>query len=76
MNKQTKYDWSKAPDWAQWAATDYDGRSYFYETKPFPHSVGEWDRFSGHGGLDRIWLIRDSGEVCNTWKDSLEARPQ
>lgn len=27
-------DWSKAPDWARWAAMDDDGSWYWYKRKP------------------------------------------
>jgi hypothetical protein len=68
--KETKYDWSIAPDWAQWAATDRDGDMYWYGNKP---NIGI-----------RCWLNVDPGGCiffdsipeCKDWKDSLEARPQ
>lgn len=31
---KTKYDWSKAPEWAQWAGTDTDLTSFWFSARP------------------------------------------
>lgn len=37
-------DWSKAPEWATYAAMDDDGDWYWYETRPcFDTFLDEWD---------------------------------
>lgn len=64
----TRYDWSKAPEWAQWAATDEDGRGYWYEHQPF--IVGR--RWLPVGRAARI----DGNVDYYNWRDSLECRPE
>lgn len=66
----TMYDWSKAPDWAQWAATDEESDVNWYEEKPnIDNYIGEWlperKRCSYATAVNRIVA----------WKDSLEERP-
>jgi hypothetical protein len=68
--KATMYDWSKAPDWAQWAATDEEGDVNWYEEKPtIDNYIGGWlperKRYNYASAVNRIVA----------WKDSLEERP-
>lgn len=70
--RESRYDWSKAPDWAMWAGTDRNGKSYWYIKEPHINSSdSEW------------WLSSDSREwqefacgPCPDWRDSLEYRPE
>lgn len=65
----TKYDWSTIPVEANWAATDENGLTCCYTTKPFM-----WGN---------EWLVKELDEVVlcyrsepkEDWKDSLEQRP-
>jgi hypothetical protein len=34
MANETKYPWKDAPEWAQWAAKNTNGRSLWFEFKP------------------------------------------
>ena len=34
MTTKFEYPWEQAPDWANWAATDEDGRRWWYEYEP------------------------------------------
>ena len=68
--KTTMYNWSEAPDWAQWAATDANGIAYWYEVKPYIDN------------LDNRWLsnrravrIAPSANKYVNWEESLEERP-
>jgi hypothetical protein len=62
----SRYDWSKAPDWARYAATDDGGASYWFEVEPKAReSIGEWVSCRGYC------------ESINTdWRKSLEPRPK
>ncbi|AVO24129.1 hypothetical protein [Xanthomonas phage XPP9] len=35
-------DWDDAPDWAQYAACDYNGVWYWYDAEPYIHPSGVW----------------------------------
>lgn len=70
LSKTAMYDWSKAPDWAQWAATDEDGAVCWYEEKPrIGNYISCWlperKRYSPATAVNRIVA----------WEDSLEERP-
>ena len=68
--KTTVYDWSKAPDWAQWAATDSNGVVYWYEVKPYV------DRFSNRWMPSRREVRPAPDAHCPVnWEESLEERP-
>lgn len=56
-------DWSKAPEWANWWAIDYNGSCYWYGEKPIKRN-NHW--FSG------------SQLVCKfpDWENSLQGRPK
>lgn len=73
LPKSTLYDWSDAPDWAQWAATDKNGRAFWYKYRP-DVSVQEepWIYTSMYK------IIEENHHAvlrCVDWKDSLEQRP-
>jgi len=56
-------DWSKAPEWAKYKATDSNGWDYWYENKPTP-------TFSGWKSEGRVQIISRLN-----WMTSLEERP-
>ena len=68
------YDWSKAPDWAQWAATDKDGYGFWYHKKP-EKSTTEVCWFYTHA-LDEVMPSSDIVRHTSNWEDSLEERPE
>ena len=67
QQEETRYDWSIAPEWAQWAATDKDGEMYWYDKKPLTGGIS-W--INNH-----VSVSFDIAPECKDWKDSLEARP-
>lgn len=67
---KTRYDWSKAPRWAQWAATDLDGEVFWYENKP-SSGAGYWRTVFGQDKhFEKI------SDYCKDGQDSLEQRPK
>jgi hypothetical protein len=58
-----KPEWKDAPEWAQWAAQDFDGDWYWFENKPIQLEFG-WASSTG-----RIQNINQD------WRESLERRP-
>ena len=73
LPKSTLYDWSKAPDWAQWAATDSNGRAFWYRRKPDICVVGECWQYTSM--CERAVETHPAVLRCVDWKDSLEQRP-
>jgi hypothetical protein len=69
--KQTKYDWSKAPEWAQWAAIDNTGVGYWYEFRPVFLMV-MWGKVEGMCE----YMATYSGVNTYYSSESLEKRPQ
>lgn len=68
--QKINYPWSKAPHWAQWAATDSDGNFFWYEQEPFL-AIREWLIDDGkHKYGFRVFF-----EDCSEWKQSLQKRP-
>ena len=72
---KTLYDWSKAPEWANWAAMDEDGDVFWFEGKP--------ERL-GRGWRDDSWYTEKRWELARRatalyqsvpWDQSLEQRP-
>ena len=61
-----RYPWHEAPKWATCAATDGNGRRYWYEQQPYG-CVGGWLSVGG-----RFEEIEDRD---NNWFDTLEQRP-
>lgn len=69
---KTRYDWSKAPEWAQWAATDKNGVTHFYEIAPYlEDDFDEWLTQYKYKRSPEPCILDHSGD----WRDSLERRP-
>jgi hypothetical protein len=69
----TRYDWSKAPEWAQWAARDFSGKAYWYDQEPFMGRANEWFVAT------LCWRRTEDKDIldsCGDWRDSLERRPE
>lgn len=75
---KTRYDWSKAPEWAMWMATDPDGSTYAFAYEPHICNMyhDEWMRtdFMDHDRSQRI--TGATGKPYPDWRDSLEHRPE
>ena len=73
----TRYDWSKAPKWAQWAARDADGQMAWYTSKPISleDARKEWQNWPYR--ID--WIRGEQSCILDAygdWRDSLERRPE
>jgi len=66
--KQSPYPWDEAPEWANYAATDWDGQMYWFADKPKKLIV-----WSSHGIHRHIKSARRL--VLNAQK-TLEKRPK
>jgi hypothetical protein len=67
QKNESLYPWHLAPKWAKYAATDYDGKRWFFEKKPHCNNF-EW-RISGG----------KYAEICNPFDgfaETLEERPK
>ena len=67
---KTRYDWSEAPEWAQWAATDKNGNMFWFDT--MPQIVAGTTIFNNGDG--RALKIDNIG-MCEDWATSREERP-
>ena len=69
----TLYDWSKAPEWANWAATDENGAAYWFEEKPVISEEGDdlWCSDKWYEEADETTTIYR----IVPWDQSLEQRP-
>ena len=73
---KTLYDWSKAPGWANWIATDEDGELWAFEGRPVIYSetahgeTGSWD-----SGQSYAMPLNYKGNSSVPWDQSLEQRP-
>ena len=61
-------DWSNAPEWANWKATDKDGKAYWYQCEPYPYTK------------NAAWLSNEGKYTLAPspnydWDRSLEHRP-
>lgn len=71
-------DWSRAPDWATWAAMDDDGEIYWYDTEPdssssiwhtgpyggkFKKGDTVWREYTSKGGCCQPSVV----PVCRKW---------
>lgn len=63
---QTRYPWHAAPDWANYAVTDWDGTRFWCENRPVSAKI-EWRILSG-----KYAQIFDP---CSDFAESLETRP-
>ena len=66
---KTRYDWSKAPEWAKYAATDQNGDMFWYD-EPI-RMVGGVDVFDFDGRAARF----GNNGFTEDWANSAEARP-
>lgn len=64
-------DWSKAPDWANWAAQDGDGTITFFTKEPYVPIGGDY-WIQG----ERLPFQTLSGTPHEDWKNSLMKRPK
>lgn len=72
---KTRYDWSKAPEWANYAARDANGNAWFYDSCALDDGDSFWRNISkAHSGypMPRHCVLNHSG----FWRDSLERRPE
>lgn len=71
---QLDIDWSAAPEWANWAAQDADGRVWVYEHRPSARAILEaWDERSTNGRVDCVSAISPTSVI---WTATLTQRPQ
>lgn len=75
QQKQSRYPWERAPEWAKYAATDLSGACYWFECEPvcktrYWYPVCKTRYWYGETGM--CAKIEDSG---TDWKQSLETRP-
>lgn len=63
-----RYDWSKAPEWARFIATDKSGVSWAYEYKPEKKDFF-WDVYLG--SIKKLTI-----KYTADWAESLEERPK
>ena len=69
---KTLYDWSKAPEWANWAAMDGDGEACWYKEKPETDEEYDiWGTAKQYENADETITIYRSVP----WDQSLEQRP-
>lgn len=71
----SKYDWSSVPDEVEWIATDDDGVSNGFTSKPIC-SDGLWvlDSMDFEDIIDLDLPIKS--DIGLVWKDLLEERPK
>lgn len=72
---KTRYDWSKAPEWAKCAARDANGNAWFYDSCDHDYGDMFWKNTSNaHSGypMPSSCIFDASGD----WRDSLERRPK
>lgn len=61
-------DWTRAPEWAGWAAQELSGTTYFHELKPkYQPLTGEWV------SKGRTQIVP---KVDRSAQDTLEQRPE
>lgn len=68
-----RYDWSTAPEWARYAATDASGFAYWYAEKP-AQAYKQWTPTRATGGTIQHLKIGRTDQRDN-WTQTLEARP-
>jgi hypothetical protein len=67
------YPWHSAPQWANYAATEHDGTSYWYSEKPDKHRVlGFW---FCQGEYISVAINPQPG-ITTHWEYTLEQRPR
>lgn len=70
--RESRYDWSKAPENTKIAATQEDGKIVWGSYSNAVPSGGGWIATDSRDG---DWLRWDPAEPCSDWRDSLEHRP-
>jgi hypothetical protein len=69
----SRYDWSVAPEWARFAATDFSGDIFWYSERP---RIDEGEACWGLFGCGRsIVTTQADHEACAVWRNTLETRP-
>ena len=68
----SSYNWNDAPEWANYAATDKDGRAHWFEDRPSYYGE-EWLNSTGNTG--RMEFYKAFPVVPTLSCDSLERRP-
>ena len=69
--KETLYDWNTAPVWAKWAATDRNGKAYWFEKKP--SAISGFGYWLSNKCIYRFFAYLLPSEK---WENTLEKRPQ
>lgn len=69
----TKYDWSKAKEWAKYIAMDKNGS--FYQFKEEPKKDHECWYLDDYGDNSCYTFSMCYADFDGDWKDSLEERP-
>ena len=71
---KTRYNWNELPEWANFAATDFNGDICVSELKPQIVSGFLW-WIPRSGDDERYGYFKNIGETPD-WKNSLEERPK
>ena len=67
--EENRVPWEEAPEWANWAATDFDGMRFWYQSEPFVGDV-KWNNSGGQS------QYADHQNGCANWRASKQRRPQ
>lgn len=70
----TRYDWTQAPEWVNYIATDYDGTVCGFTNTP-SIAISSTSGYWGSGG-SYTTLSHGATCACEDWRNSLEARPK
>lgn len=73
-------DWSKAPEWAMWAAQDDDGEIYWFSLRPIFTTECEATYYEAWAKgfdteRDQEWDFYGQGPANPNWKQAIEQRP-
>lgn len=70
---KTRYNWDEFPEWANFAATDFNGNICLSESVPelWDSDFAWWIQPCGEKSL----CVKNVGETPD-WKESLECRPK
>ena len=75
--RNTRYNWSKAPAWAKFGATDEDGTTNWFAREPYIDTSFEtcriWMCNAKSLLMNLVWHERIP---CADWRNSKEARPK
>lgn len=70
----SRYDWSQAPEWAMWAATDSCGSRHWYSHRPQVSQDAYWGVYDTDSDWDRAPVAGERFPGPD-WRGSLEPRP-